>query len=566
MQMKTQVLATDILIIGGGTAGCFSAITIAESSNAKVIIAEKANIKRSGCLAAGVNALNAYIHENETVDSYVDYVKNDSQGILREDLVYTIAQRLNAVTHKIEHLGLPILKDGQGKYVPRGRRGIKINGENIKPILAKAVYNHENITVLNRVNMIDYIMDENRVIGGFGFSVEENIFYAIYAKAIICTTGGAAGLYRPNNPGFSRHKMWYCPFNTGAGYAMGIRAGAEMTTFEMRFIALRCKDTISPTGTIANGLGVKQVNRHGFEYVGRYNDDSTPLRLYATVQEKLNGSGPCYLQTSGITAEQENDLYKAYLNMSLAQTLKWVETGKGPSIENVEIEGTEPYIVGGHTASGYWLDTKRQTTLPGLFAAGDVAGGSPKKYVTGCFAEGQIAAESALKYIQGRQITVINLFERRKIRRKRREINHFLRKKWFSVLSIDEMEDAMQKVMDECAGGLSRNYLIEHKKLNYARSRISELLELSRNLNATDLHELMLVYEIIDRLYVCMALIHHLEARKESRWYNYMSSVDYPQRDDNKWLRYVNSVYRNGVFHTIYRKLTGRLDHYEHCN
>ena len=66
-------------------------------------------------------------------------------------------------------------------------------------------------------------------------------------KKVLCATGGAAGLYRPNNPGFSRHKMWYPPFNTGAGYAMGLRCGAEMTTFEMRFIALRCKDTIAPT-------------------------------------------------------------------------------------------------------------------------------------------------------------------------------------------------------------------------------------------------------------------------------------------------------------------------------
>ena len=49
------------------------------------------------------------------------------------------------------------------------------------------------------------------------------------------------------------YTSWYPPFNTGAGYAMGIRAGAEMTTLEHRFIALRCKDTIAPTGTIAQG-------------------------------------------------------------------------------------------------------------------------------------------------------------------------------------------------------------------------------------------------------------------------------------------------------------------------
>ena len=109
----------------------------------------------------------------------------------------------------------------------------------------------ENVSVLNRVNIIDYAVEGNRIKGAYGIGIENDTFYIIEAKAVIIATGGAAGLYKPNNPGFSRHKMWYPPFNTGAGYAMGIKAGAEMTTFEMRFIALRCKDTIAPTGTLA---------------------------------------------------------------------------------------------------------------------------------------------------------------------------------------------------------------------------------------------------------------------------------------------------------------------------
>jgi len=105
------------------------------------------------------------------------------------------------------------------------------------------VENQNNIHVLNGVNIIDYIQKGKKVIGVYGFSIHHKKFYVINAKAVICATGGASGIYKPNNPGFSKHKMWYSPFNTGAGYAMGIRAGAEMTTFEMRFIALRCKDT-----------------------------------------------------------------------------------------------------------------------------------------------------------------------------------------------------------------------------------------------------------------------------------------------------------------------------------
>ena len=183
----------------------------------------------------------------------------------------------------------------------------------------------------------------------------------------------------------------YPPFNTGAGYAMGIRSGAEMTTFEMRFIALRCKDTIAPTGTIAQGVGAKQVNSLGEVYETKYGL-TTSERVYGTVMENLEGRGPCYLRTEGISPQQDESLRKAYLNMAPSQTLKWVEAGKNPSEQNVEIEGTEPYIVGGHTASGYWVNTERETTIHGLYAAGDVAGGCPQKYVTGAMVEGEIAA------------------------------------------------------------------------------------------------------------------------------------------------------------------------------
>ena len=359
--MKIERLKTDLLIIGGGTAGCYAAITAAQNASLKILVVEKANIKRSGCLAAGVNALNAYITEGRTPKDYVEYAKKDADGIVREDLLYTISERFNEVTAHLEKLGLVILKDKDGKYVTRGNRNIKINGENIKPILADAVKKLPNVTVLNHVNIFDFSVHSNKIDGAFGFGIENDTFYAIEAGAVIIATGGAAGLYRPNNPGFSRHKMWYPPFNTGAGYAMGIRHGAEMTTFEMRFIALRCKDTIAPTGTLAQGVGAKQVNSLGEVYETKYGI-STSERVYGTVTENLEGRGPCYLRTVGITPEQEESLLKAYLNMAPSQTIRWLEN-ETPSKANVEIEGTEPYIVGGHTASGYWVDTKRATTL-----------------------------------------------------------------------------------------------------------------------------------------------------------------------------------------------------------
>lgn len=558
--MKIQKLQTDVLIIGGGTSGCYAAITIAENSNKNVIVLDKANIKRSGCLAAGVNALNAYIVKGRKPQDYVDYAKQDAEEIVREDLLLTMSENLNKVTKRLEDFGLVILKDENGEYVARGNRNIKINGENIKPLLANEVYKHDNVKVLNGVNAIDYIVKENEIIGTYAISVEEDIFYVIEAKAVICATGGAAGLYKPNNPGFSRHKMWYSPFNTGAGFAMGIKAGAEMTTFEMRFIALRCKDTISPTGTLAQGVGAEQVNALGEEYQYKYGN-TTAQRVYGTVKETLEGRGPCYLKTKGITKKQDEDLMKAYLNMSPSQTLKWIENGKGPSEENVEIEGTEPYIVGGHTASGYWVDTERGTTIKGLYAAGDVAGGCPQKYVTGALVEGEISAVAALKYIDGKENKNIKEEE---IQDKFSYISKFLANEK-DLFGIDDLEEAMQKVMDTYAGGIASHYQYNETQLDLAFEKIENIEALSENLRAEDMYEIMKIFELKERLTVCKAVIAHLKARKETRWHSFGENLDYPKKDDN-WLMYVNSKLEDGKIKIIFRDLVNGGDKYEHKN
>ena len=559
--MEIKKIATDVLIIGGGTAGCYAAITLGEHKDLKVLIAEKANIKRSGCLAAGVNAINAYITEGRVPQDYVDYCKKDGEGIVREDLLLSMSERLNKVTQYMEKLGLVILKDENDKYVTRGNRNIKINGENIKPILADAVKKQENVTVLNHVNITDYIMEDGTIVGAYGFDVNEEILYEIKAKAVLCATGGAAGLYRPNNPGFSRHKMWYPPFNTGAGYAMGILAGAEMTTFEMRFIALRCKDTIAPTGTIAQGVPAKQLNAKGEVYETKYGL-TTSQRLYGTVTENREGRGPCYLGTKGISAAQEEDLYKAYLNMAPSQTLKWLEAGQGPSKQNVEIEGTEPYIVGGHTASGYWVDNQRATTIPGLFAAGDVAGGCPQKYVTGALAEGEIAAEAIAEYVKKYDTKDRDFAE--KTQEKKKEYESYLTREE-NLITIEQVEETMQKIMDQYAGGIGTDYQYNESRLKMADEKILSLQETLGQLGAEDMDDLLRIYEIRERLVVCRVVIAHLLARKETRWHSFAENMDYPEKSD-AWLKYVNSRMQDGKIEILFRELVTGGQSYEHKN
>ena len=458
-----------------------------------------------------------------------------------------------------------ILKDENGDYVARGNRNIKINGENFKPILAKAVEDADRVEVLNHINITDLLVEDNRVYGAVGFSVMDEIAYEIQAKAVLIATGGAAGLYRPNNPGFSRHKMWYPPFNTGAGYAMGIRAGAEMTSFEMRFIALRCKDTIAPTGTIAQGVGAKQVNSRGTVYEKHYGL-TTSERVYGTVRENQLGHGPCYLQTSGITEKQNEELLKAYLNMAPSQTLRWIETGKMPKEQDVEIQGTEPYIVGGHTASGFWVDTNRQTTIHGLYAAGDVAGGCPQKYVTGALAEGEIAAVDIIRRLEENREERIPsdpavlqenanriLLEYEKIRATDQP-----------VFTIEELEEAMQKVMDEYAGGIATGYQYNENQLQLADEKIDQIIALAEHIGAKDMHELLFACELKERLVVCKSLIAHLRGRKETRWHAFNENQDYPETDE-AYYRYLNSRMRDGRIELIWRDIV-KEGEYEHTN
>ena len=560
---EVRQINTDVLIIGGGTAGCYAALTLSRDTGLSVVIAEKAHIKRSGCLAAGVNAINAYITKGHAPQDYVDYARKDAAGIVREDLLLTAAEHFNEVTADMENLGLVILKDENGDYVTRGNRNIKINGENFKPILAKAVQEQENVSVINRVNITKLLTKDNKVYGAVGFSLEDETAYEIHAGAVLVATGGAAGLYKPNNPGFSRHKMWYPPFNTGAGYAMGIQAGAEMTSFEMRFIALRCKDTIAPTGTIAQGVGAKQINSKGFVYEDKYGL-TTSERVYGTVRENQLGNGPCYLKTSGIDKDQEENLLKAYLNMAPSQTLKWIETGELPGEQDVEIEGTEPYIVGGHTASGYWVDTNRETTIHGLYAAGDVAGGCPQKYVTGALAEGELAAKAIEKQLSG--TSVADGADEEIARQAQEETAAYqdILAGEQSPFTAEELEEAMQKVMDEYAGGISTHYQYNEKQLKLADEKIDQLTALADELTARNMHELLFFYELKERLIVCKSLIAHLRGRKETRWHSFNENLDHPNEDEN-FFKYVNSRLEDGKIRIILRDIV-KEGSYEHTN
>jgi adenylylsulfate reductase subunit A len=551
-EVEEVLLETDILIIGGGNAGCFAAIEAKKiNPGLKVTIMEKAHIDRSGCLAGGMDAINTYLKRGRTVEEFVRWSRSQAGGIIREDLTITMAELLNKPIEEWEKWGLPIqYEEDGGEYKSRGKWDITISGSEMKPILAQQAREH-GCEVLNRIVATNYIVHRGKVAGAYGFGVRDGKFYAIRAKATIVATGGAAGLYKAyqSDGNDSHHQLWYCPFNVGTGFALGIRQGAEMTTFEMRWCATRTKDFNGPIDTIAVGYKTPMINCKGekilekrYAHIG---GDAAPRFIRASVpmEEWRAGRGPCFVDTTGMTPDQIQAMKRDYLNERPTFVLFLASRDQDISKEPIEIYGSDPYIVGGHTASGYWIDTKRATTLPGLYACGDVAGGTPNKFVGGCAAEGIIAARFAVEYC-GNTLMAAAVDGAQLAAEKERVFAPAFR---FSRIGDGvkprEMEERLQRLMDEYAGGVHQFFRMNRESLQYALRHISKLKDQTKYLMSSDLHELMEAHEVIDRLDVAMTLTHHLLFREETRWPGWQTRTDFPEKDDARFDCFVNSRY-----------------------
>jgi adenylylsulfate reductase subunit A len=245
--------------------------------------------------------------------------------------------------------------------------------------------------------------------------------------------------------------------------------------------------------------------------------------------EWLEGRGPTYVDTTVLSTEEAKELKEDLLNERPSFVLFLASRGHDITKKPVEIYGSDPYIVGGHTGSGYWVDMDRMTTAPGLFAAGETAAGNPNKFVGGCATEGRLAARGAVKYAQSVKLPPL---DRQQVENeKERVFAPLLRGAEFDGISAIEMEERMQRLMDEYAGGIHQFYRMNEERLDYALENLKALAEQTKYLYAKDLHELMNAHEVIDRLAVAEVLVHHLKYRKETRWPGWQTRLDYPQVD-----------------------------------
>lgn len=548
-EITTEQIECDLLIVGGGNAGCFAAYEAKQNDpDLKVVIMEKANIKRSGACAAGMDAINTYIPtwEGKTPEDLVRWSRSQvGGGPLREDLALSNAQELNQCVEELEEWGLPILRDEDDNPKYRGAWDVSIHGEQLKPIMAEK--GMESAEVYNRVVATSLLMDGERCAGAMGFGVRDGKFYVFKANATIVSTGGACGLYKSTTSDAteSHHQTWMCPFNVGTGYALGIRKGAEFTSMEQRWVAARTKDFCGPADTVSQGFGAKMMNAKGEYFLDTHyahlGGDKSPryIRANAPMEEWREGRGPTYIDTTHMDEDFCHKMLTDYLNERPAFVLFLASNGHDPTEKPVEIYGSDPYIVGGHTGSGYWVDIERMTTVPGLFAAGETAGGNPNKFVGGCAAEGKLATRGAIKYLKDQgQVALDNAQVQAE---KERVFAPLLREKDFDGLIPEQVKEKLQRLMDEYAGGISQFYRVNEEQLDYALRHLQMLKEHIPLLKAETLHELMHAHEVIDRIDVAEVLCHHLKGRRETRWPGWQTRTDYPERDDDSFNCFVES-------------------------
>ena len=602
-QFEQVEVTTDLLILGGGMSACgaaFEAAHWAKKNNLKVTVVDKAAMDRSGAVAMGLSAINLYLGLKDgenTIEDYVKYVKTDLMGITRDDLVANIARHVDGSVHLFEKWGLPIWKDDEGNYVREGRWQVMINGESYKTIVAEAAKNAlsemaEYGEYYERVFITNPIMDGDRVAGAIGFSVREKKVYIFKAKAVISAMGGAVHVFKPRNVGEGLGRSWYPPFNSGASTYFTMKAGAEMTCQEVRFVPIRFKDGYGPVGAWYLLFKAKSTNAAGEEYMetnkaelekwgvyGKSKPIPTSLRNHLMLIDERKGKGPFYMQTAEaikkIAEEEgdekaakrklkhlENEAWEDFLDMTISQALLWASTDVFPEEKASEIAPTEPYFISSHSgASGAWVSGPEDmdgyhwgypnmTTIKGLFACGDSSGASSHKFSSGSFTEGRIAGKAAVNFIldnnalpnfddaiieemKAEMLKPLALFEEHKDHSTDKDINpNFIKPKMFMF--------RLQKIMDEYAGGAGSSFMTSQKLLEKGLEFLTYMEEDSTKLAAEDLHELMRVWENIHRMSQAFAHVHSVMFREETRWPGYYLRTDFPNLKEDEWKCYVN--------------------------
>ena len=533
--MEIVNISTDVLIVGGGLAGTNAAMG-ASQKGASVVVADKGNINRSGDIGGGVDHFLAFLNEGQkwdTREGFLSYVEKIGRGTGHLPIIDSVyCAELPDAIERMAKIGTP-LTQSDGSFFRTGSMGqpgtfwINFNGKGLKPCLGKAV-RKLGCNVLDKVMMVDLINHQGTVIGGVGFHIRSGIFYVIEAKATIIATGNTNRLYE--NPRINPFNTWLCPFDTGDGQIMALKAGAALTNMEYMRMTLLPKGFAAPGFNALVGMGGRFLNSLGDYYMEKNNPMGNRAPRYEvvfhTLEEIRKGHGPIYIDCRHLT---EKDLTHLMATLGYDKdTLPdyFEQRGEDLSAKPVEITVSEGMQAGPTevTGSGIKIDKESAATVPGLFACGDAC--DHNRCVHGAITGGYKAGKSAAAYAKtlSRSEDITNSMTREKI-------------EWFmeplqraSGHPYRQIEDSIRKIMAEHVGPRRTE-----QALTYGLGKLQRIEHHLDEIKADDLHELMRTHETRSILAVGKLMATTALFREESRNKPYHHRLDFPDTDDTNW-------------------------------
>jgi succinate dehydrogenase/fumarate reductase flavoprotein subunit/HEAT repeat protein len=530
-------LDCDVLVIGGGTAGTMAALSAAEHG-AQVLLLEKAHVRHSGALAMGMDGVNnAVIPGKAEPEDYVAEITRANDGIVNQRTVYQTATRGFAMVQRLERYGVKFEKDEHGEYAVRRvhRSGSYVlpmpEGKDVKKALYRVLRQRsmrEKIRIENRLMPVRVLTDGGHAVGAAALHTRTGEFVAVGAKAVVLATGACGRLGLPAS-GYL-YGTYENPTNAGDGYAMAYHAGAELSGIECFQVNPLIKDYNGPAcAYVANPFGGYQVNSHGERFV---DSDYWSGQMMAEVKSEIDSArGPIYLKVSHLSDETLTAL-ENILHTTERPTRSTFHANRGHDYRthDVEMHISEIGLCSGHSASGVWVDEHARTTVPGLYAAGDLAC-VPHNYMIGAFVFGDLAGTHAAS-------TLVEVPAPKQLPEDQLRAAHEL-----IYRPLLHPDGPPQPQVEYKLRRFVNDYVAPPKtaaKLSIAVRTFDRMRGEIADMGARTPHELMRTVEVsFIRDCAEMAARSSL-TRTESRWGLYHDRADLPGRDDSQWGYHLN--------------------------
>ncbi|MBU9764862.1 fumarate reductase/succinate dehydrogenase flavoprotein subunit [Mycobacterium sp. TNTM28] len=527
----------DVLVIGGGTAGTMAALTAAENG-AQVLLLEKAHVRHSGALAMGMDGVNnAVIPGKAEPEDYVAEITRANDGIVNQRTVYQTATRGFAMVQRLERYGVKFEKDEHGEYAVRRvhRSGSYVlpmpEGKDVKKALYRVLRQRsmrEKIRIENRLMPVRVLTQDGRAVGAAAFNTRTGEFVTVAAKAVILSTGACGRLGLPAS-GYL-YGTYENPTNAGDGYAMAYHAGAELSGIECFQVNPLIKDYNGPAcAYVANPFGGYQVNALGERFV---DSDYWSGQMMAEVKQEIESArGPIYLKVTHLPDETITAL-ENILHTTERPTRGTFHANRGHDYRthDIEMHISEIGLCSGHSASGVWVDEHARTTVPGLYAAGDLAC-VPHNYMIGAFVYGDLAGEHAASTLAG--VPAPDTLPADQVAAAHDLIYRPLR----------HPDGPPQPQVEYKLRRFVNDYVAPPKtatKLSIAVQTFERMTAEVEGIGARTPHELMRAAEV-SFIRDCAEMASRSSlTRTESRWGLYHERADLPRRDDAQWRYHLN--------------------------